>query len=69
MKSGKCWEMSQCIENGQRGMWSNKLLHDCRASDEKAVAVNDSVASCTDSVLASGDITADSIQEHKYEFY
>lgn len=37
------------------------------AGDEKviAVGVNDSVASCGDSALASGDVTMDSIKEHK----
>jgi len=50
---------------------SSELLHLCRSSaDEKVVAVgvNDSVASCSDSALASGDVTMDSIKEHKYEF-
>jgi len=45
--------------------------HYCRlAGDEKVIAVgmNDSVASCGDSALASGDVTMDSIKEHKYEF-
>jgi len=38
----------------------------CRSSNEKVVTVevNDS---CSDSVLASGDVTFDSIKEHKYE--
>ena len=49
----------------------SESLHLCRSTaDEKVVAVgvNDSVASCSDSALASGDVTMDSIKEHKYEF-
>jgi len=54
------------VDNSHRETCPSRLLVGCRSSNEKVVTVevNDS---CSDSVLASGDVTFDSIKEHKYE--